>query len=106
MQRQDNIPLQNTAELQNGMSMSKNGTDGMGSDIPFDAADYYVDDMAYAATNMGFDIPVEPAAGMEPENNMQPKAVASDTAMMGFDISASGNGSAGNIKKQPMHRII
>ena len=33
MQRQDNIPLQNTAELQNGMSMSKNGTDGMGSDI-------------------------------------------------------------------------
>ena len=98
MQRQDNIPLQNTAELQNGMSMSKNGTDGMGSDIPFDAADYYVDDMAYAATNMGFDIPVEPAAGMEPENNMQPKAVASDTAMMGFDIQASGNGSAGTSK--------
>ena len=29
MQRQDNIPLQNTAELQNGMSMSKNGTDGI-----------------------------------------------------------------------------
>ena len=98
MQRQDNIPLQNTAELQNGMSMSKNGTDGMGSDIPFDAADYYVDDMAYAATNMGFDIPVEPAAGMEPENNMQPKAVASDTAMMGFDIQALGNGSAGTSK--------
>ena len=98
MQRQDNIPLQNTSELQNGMSMSKNGTDGMGSDIPFDAADYYVDDMAYAATNMGFDIPVEPAAGMEPENNMQPKAVASDTAMMGFDIQASGNGSAGTSK--------
>ena len=35
---------------------------------------------------------------MEPENNMQPKAVASDTAMMGFDIQASGNGSAGTSK--------
>ena len=35
--------------------MQKTGTDGMGSDIPFDDAAYYVDDMAYAATNMGFD---------------------------------------------------
>ena len=37
----------------------KTGTDGMDSDIPFDDAAYYVDDMAYAATNMGFDIPQE-----------------------------------------------
>ena len=67
IQKQENISMQNKASLQ------KTGTEGNSVDIPFDAAaEYYVDDMAYAATNMGFDIPPE---------------TATDGIGMGFDIS-------------------
>ena len=72
IQKHDNILLQDSSEIQAGAVMQKTGTDGMGSDIPFDDAAYYVDDMAYAATNMGFDIP---------------QGEAAQNTAMGFDVS-------------------
>lgn len=72
IQKHDNILLQDSSEIQAGAVMQKTGTDGMGSDIPFDDAAYYVDDMAYAATNMGFDIS---------------QGEAAQNTAMGFDVS-------------------
>ena len=72
IQKHDNILLQDSSEIQAGAVMQKTGTDGMGSDIPFDDAAYYVDDMVYAATNMGFDIS---------------QGEAAQNTAMGFDVS-------------------
>lgn len=63
----------------------------MGSDIPFDDAAYYVDDMAYAATNMGFDIS---------------QGEAAQNTAMGFDVSVPKESAMVSGKDSQKEKVI